>query len=191
MAMSRLIYKGGVPFIKPGIVFKGESGICTNPGAPTSGTSGTGANRFGSGSLLIDTTNINLYMNLGTLASPTWTLIGGTLGSFYGFSASQPVALSVNGAITPHGPSANYAITKAGVLADTLAAPTAGTDDGAVLLFTSNTANAHTITATGLLQTGSAFVNVATFNAQPGASLALMAYQAKWNVLFANGISFS
>lgn len=77
MAMVRAIYKGGVPFIKPGIVFKGESGIFTNAGAPTNGTSGTGANRFGPGSLLEDTTNKNLYINTNTMASPTWQLIAG------------------------------------------------------------------------------------------------------------------
>lgn len=100
------------------------------------------------------------------------------------------VALTTNGAINPN-TAANYVITKAGVLADTLAAPTATTDDGKVILVTSNTANAHTITATGLLQTGSASVNVATFAAQAGAGVTLMAYQGKWNVLGSVGITFS
>jgi|SRR6185312_644380 len=98
--------------------------------------------------------------------------------------------LAVSGAIDPH-TSQTYVITKAGVLADTLAAPTAGTDDGTVIVVTSNTANAHTITATGLLQDGSTTVNVATFAANPGASLTLMAYQGKWNVLSQNAITFS
>ena len=77
------------------------------------------------------------------------------------------------------------------MLADTLAAPTATTDDGIVITVTSNTANAHTIQATGLLQTGTASVNLATFAAQPGAGLTLMAYQGKWNVLSSVGITFS
>ena len=99
--------------------------------------------------------------------------------------------LSVNGAIDPH-TAATYVITKAGVLADTLAAPTAGVDDGLEIVVTSNTANAHTITATGLLNTGAAAgANLATFAAFPGAGLTLMAYQGKWNVLSANGITFS
>lgn len=101
------------------------------------------------------------------------------------------VALTTNGAIPPSTP-ANYVITKAGVLADTLAAPVATTDDGKIILVTSATANAHTITATGLLQTGAAAnANLATFAAQPGAGLTLMAYQAKWYVLSAVGITFS
>lgn len=104
--------------------------------------------------------------------------------------STSPTTLSVNGAIPPH-VGHTYVITKAGVLADTLAAPTATTDDGIEIVVTSNTANAHTITATGLLQTGSASVNVATFAAQPGAGLTLMAYQGKWNVICSVGITFS
>lgn len=98
--------------------------------------------------------------------------------------------LSVNGAIPPS-TAATYVITKAGVLADTLAAPIVGTDDGKIITVTSNTANAHTITATGLLQTGAATVNVATFAAFAGAGLTLMAYQGKWNVLCSVGITFT
>lgn len=104
--------------------------------------------------------------------------------------STQPTTLSVNGAIPPH-TAHTYVITKAGVLADTLAAPTATTDDGLEITIVNTTANAHTLTATGLLKTGSAAVNVATFNPFAGASLTLMAYQALWYVIAANGISFS
>lgn len=97
--------------------------------------------------------------------------------------------LTADGAVSPS-TAATYLITKAGVLAATLAAP-AVADNGKVIRITSNTANAHTLTATGLLQTGSASVNVATFAAQPGAGLTLMAVGGKWNVLAAVGITFS
>lgn len=96
-------------------------------------------------------------------------------------------ALTTNGAISPTTP-ANYVITKAGVLADTLAAPTS---DGIVIVITSNTANAHTLTATGLLQCGTAAVNLATFAANAGAGLTLVSYSGKWNVLASVGITFS
>lgn len=99
------------------------------------------------------------------------------------------VALTTNGAIVPV--SGNYVITKAGVLADTLAAPTAGIQDGVIIVLNSSTANAHTLTATGLLQTGTASVNVATFAAQAGAGLVLQAFNGKWIVLSAVGITFS
>lgn len=47
--------------------------IVTNAGAPSNGTSGTGAGVAGPGSLLVDSTNCNLYQNTNTKASPTWT----------------------------------------------------------------------------------------------------------------------
>ncbi len=99
-------------------------------------------------------------------------------------------ALTVDGAVAVR-PSRKYVITKAGVLAATLAAPTAGTDDGVEISIISATANAHTLTATGLLQTGTANVNVATFAAQAGAGLTLRAYNGKWQVVAAVGITFS
>lgn len=43
-------------------------------GAPTSGTSGTGAGIGGPGTTYYDYTNNILYMNTGTKASPTWTV---------------------------------------------------------------------------------------------------------------------
>lgn len=101
-----------------------------------------------------------------------------------------PTPLSVNGAILPR-VSANYVITKAGVLADTLAAPTATTDDGLVISITSNTANAHTVTATGLFDSGSASVNLATFAAFKGASLVVRAYQGRWQVVKTVGVTMS
>lgn len=100
------------------------------------------------------------------------------------------VSLLVNGAIPSHA-AHTYVITKAGVLADTLAAPTAGTDDGLIIVITSDTANAHTLTATGLLDTGSASVNLATFAAFKGAGLMLMAFNGHWKVLSQIGITFS
>ena len=98
--------------------------------------------------------------------------------------------LTTNGAIDSH-TAANYLITKAGVLADTLAAPTAGTDDGKRIRITSTTANAHTLTATGLLQCGASATDLATFAAFAGAGLELQAYNAKWLVLNSVGITFS
>lgn len=99
-------------------------------------------------------------------------------------------ALTTNGAIAPSTP-AVYNITKAGVLADTLAAPVAVTDDGKVIIVFSTTANAHTVTATGLFQVGTASVNLATFAAQAGAGFTIMANNAKWVLLASNGITFS
>ena len=113
--------------------------------------------------------------------------------AFNGASANNLVALTASGAVSVVG--ATNFITKAGVAALTLAAPVAGStgtgQDGTIITFLSTTAYAHTITATGLLQTGSASVNVATFAAYAGASLTLVAYNGKWIVLSAVGITFS
>lgn len=100
------------------------------------------------------------------------------------------IPITASGAVNPK-VAARYVITKAGVAALTLAAPTAGTDDGLTIVITSGTAYAHTLTATGLLNTGSASVNVATFAAYAGAGITLVAYNAKWNVQSSVGITFS
>ena len=106
-------------------------------------------------------------------------------------SQSGIVALSGTAdAISPHLAHA-YVVTKAGVDAMTLTAPTATVDDGIVISISSATANAHTLTTVGLLQTGTASVNTATFAAQKGAGLTLRAYQGYWQVQSAVGITFS
>jgi hypothetical protein len=89
-------------------------------------------------------------------------------------------------------------IVKGGGGADlmTLAAPVAGDtfsggDDGLEIEVISQQASAHTITATGLFQDGAAHVNTATFAAQLGASIRLMAYQGKWIVIKVQGVTMS
>lgn len=137
---------------------------------------------------------IATIVNSGTLTLPTSTdtLVGkATTDLLLNKTLQVPLtALTANGAINPN-TAAWYVITKAGVLGDTLGAPTVTTDDGKIIMVTSNTANAHTITATGLFNTGSANVNLATFAAFAGAGLMLMAYQGKWNVISQIGITFS
>lgn len=73
----------------------------------------------------------------------------------------------------------------------TLGAPTAGDpsiggDDGKIKRFTSTTAFAHRITATGLLQTGTASVNSVTLAAFAGASVTLKANNGKWQIIASN-----
>ena len=94
------------------------------------------------------------------------------------------VAITASGAIDPHTPQ-SYAITKAGVAAMTLAAPTSGTDDGVTIEIFSTTAFAHTVTATGLFQNGSGSVNLETAAANAGAYLLIQAYQGKWQIMAA------
>ena len=47
----------------------------TLAGTPVDGTSGTGAGIAGPGCKCTDTENAELYQNINTKASPTWTLI--------------------------------------------------------------------------------------------------------------------
>lgn len=69
-AMIRALVNNGCP-------------IVSNPGAPVNGVSGTFAGQAGPGTVLIDYTNKNLYMNTNTLLSPTWTQIGGATGGTF------------------------------------------------------------------------------------------------------------
>jgi hypothetical protein len=118
------------------------------------------------------------------LASPTFT---GTVK--LPNSQITITAYSSNGALSK---SAGVAkLSKAGVGAYTLAAPTDVTDDGLILIITSTTANAHVVTATGLIEDGvtGGSKNTATFAAFAGASITLMALGAKWHVLSSNNVT--
>lgn len=48
----------------------------TGSGAPTNGASGTGNGFAAKGSRYTDYANGKLYINTGTKASPTWTVVG-------------------------------------------------------------------------------------------------------------------
>ena len=96
--------------------------------------------------------------------------------------------ISASGAITI---ASGYDVITAGSAAAlTLAAPTAA-QAGTELIITSRTAFAHTITATGLFNTGAAAVNLATFAAFAGAGVRLVADNLKWKVISSVGVTFS
>lgn len=99
-------------------------------------------------------------------------------------------AMSANGAATIGAGSVVF--TKAGVLAATLAAPTAG-QAGTRMTFIAGTANAHTLTATGLIDDGvtGGSKDLATFAAFVGASITLEAYNLKWVVVANNNVTIS
>ncbi len=83
-------------------------------------------------------------------------------------------------------------MTKGSASAFTLAAPVAGSgaggQDGTIMRFVAGSAQAHVITATGLIQDGitGGAKNTATFGAFLGSSLTLVAYNATWYVLAKN-----
>ena len=84
----------------------------------------------------------------------------------------------------------NYIVNNStGVDAMTLVAPVATVDDGLTVAIYSNTAEAHTLTSTGNLQTGASGTGVLTFAARAGAGVVLRAYQGKWQIIGSNGIT--
>lgn len=113
-------------------------------------------------------------------------------GKFVTFPAdeTQQVTYSVTGAIAVPTQNTQVFLNKAGVAAMTLAAPAKG-QDGLILTITSTTAQAHTVTATALYSTGTASVNLATFAANKGSGMVLMAAGGLWSVMSATGITFS
>lgn len=113
------------------------------------------------------------------------------------FPSPTPITtIAANGALSVS--SGNYElITKAGVIALTLAAPTAGVDDGMIITISANNgAYADTLTATALIQTGGAGspYTTATFGvttAFNGASLTLKAIGGYWFVISASNVAFT
>lgn len=81
-------------------------------------------------------------------------------------------------------------ITKGSAAALTLAAPTAGTDDGKILRVVSATAFAHVVTtpANNILDGTSSTKDTATFAAHAGASIVLEAYNGNWSLLSLNAV---
>jgi hypothetical protein len=96
-------------------------------------------------------------------------------------------AIAADGAL-PTG-SATVILTKAGVSAMTLAAPSA---DGVVLRVMSFSANAHTITTSDLIHDGTTGTHdTATFAAFQGASITLVGWSGKWLVAANNAVTIT
>lgn len=74
------------------------------------------------------------------------------------------------------------ALNKAGVLAATLANPTATTDDGKRLCILALQAQANTVTVTGGFGNGGGGEDIATYSGAIGDNLNLLAYQGFWYI---------
>jgi hypothetical protein len=105
--MAAPIYRGGRPFIKPGIRTGNNTGIFNVSGSPVDGTSGTLRGIAGPGSILMSTSGV-AYYNSNTKASPTWVALSGsaaaaiTSGTITGatlsgniYSDTKPLAASI------------------------------------------------------------------------------------------------
>jgi len=73
----------------------------------------------------------------------------------------------------------------------TLPAPASPAQDGLELSIISTTGFAHTVTATGLFNNGTAAVNLATFAAFSGANLQLVAFGGEWYVTSQNAVTIT
>lgn len=93
-----------------------------------------------------------------------------------------PQNLVADGAITVKSGVVKIAKTVAGVVAATLANPTAGDDDYKKLLIISNQAEANTVTVTGGLGNGGSGEDVITFSGVVGDCVELTAYGGYWYI---------
>lgn len=91
--------------------------------------------------------------------------------------------LVADGAITVKNGVCKIAKTVAGVVAATLANPTAGTDDFKQLLIISNQAQANTVTCTGGFGNGGTGEDVITFSGAIGDCVQLCAYGGYWYIV--------
>lgn len=96
-------------------------------------------------------------------------------------------AMTADGAITIK--SGVVTLNKAGVLAATLANPTATTDDYKRLSILSLSAQAHTVTVTGGFGNGGNGEDVASFSGVVGDCLHLIAYGGYWYITGAHQVS--
>lgn len=100
------------------------------------------------------------------------------------------LSISQSGAVNPS-QRANYLINAQAKAVLTLGAPRPTADDGTLLDFTSTTNFGHTLTTPGILLTGTASVNTATWPSFGGGTLVLEAQAGSWLVKSSNGITFS
>ncbi len=105
-------------------------------------------------------------------------------------SATITVLTGTTDVINPYNPFGNnYIVNTGSADAMTLAAPVSGTDDGLCVSIVSNTAQAHTLTSTGNLQTGASGTGVLTMAADAGCTILLRAYKGKWQLIGSTGIT--
>lgn len=117
-------------------------------------------------------------------------LVGNVTGTLTGGQKASIEVKSADGAITVQ--PGLVVITKATACVLTLAAPTATTHDGYIMIIVSTTAAAHTVTNSSPgFNNGGAGGDVATFAAAIGNGLVLVAYQGAWYIVNNTGITLS
>jgi hypothetical protein len=105
-----------------------------------------------------------------------------------------PIVLSAAGAVTAVAPYATYAITAAGAIALTLAAPT---EDGIELTLVDEGGHAHTLVATGAGSpptaglNGGTTNNKLTWNGTAGSGAVIYSRNGFWWTISLNGVAVS
>lgn len=125
-----------------------------------------------------------------TAAGFIGNVTGNISGIHIGGQQDSIVAAAADGAISiaPK----TVMITKAGVCALTLAAPTATTHDGYIIRIVATTAHAHTVTAATIgFNAANAGGDVATFGGAIGDNLTIIAYQGEWYILNAVNVTLA
>lgn len=147
------------------VLSQNNIGVFVINAAPSNGSSGTGVNILGTGALLIDNVNGILYMNTGTLSSPTWTAIAPVAGGLalpsgdilVGNSGGKAAAVAMTGdvAITNAGVTTVQpgAITSGKIAANAIGSGQLSTS---LLQYASGTISSANITGTSAGQLGNA-----------------------------------
>jgi hypothetical protein len=99
------------------------------------------------------------------------------------------VVASADGAISIPAYDQTIVITKAGVCAMTLAAPTPGTHDGVTLTFVSTTAQAHTLTHTEGFGGGTTARDVGTWGGAINDGMEIVAYNGVWYIKYLRNVT--
>lgn len=138
--------------------------------------------KFSSSTKIKDTVNAH---GIGVVDGELY--LGNGSGTARSQSRARVTAYAADGAISIPAGWGLAVLTKAGVGAYTLAAPTAA-QEGTELVITAGSANAHVVTATGLIDDGvtGGGKNTMTFGAFVGASIILYAYNLHWIVASKN-----
>lgn len=125
------------------------------------------------------------------IASGTVAVVGTSDDLSVGGNVNPDIALaSADGAVNLK--AGTVLITKGSAAALTLAAPTAGTDDGKVLNVIATTAHAHTLTQTTPgFNNGSTASDVGTWTAAIGNGLSLVAYNGVWYTLSVRNVTLA
>ncbi len=176
--------------VKLPLAIQGEQVTVFNNGAASlqvfgSGTDTINGIAFGTGIAQAAGT-VATYTALTSAPGGNWAI--GVAVSTGGVFTLAPLNFLAADQALPPNTSATYVITKTSAEALTLAAGA----DGTTITVTSNTAFAHTITTATLFNNGiDTNTTTATFTAQKGATITLLAVTGRWNVISRNGVTIS